>query len=457
MPPTPRKAFLAASRAITATATLTLVGLLATASIQVTPDHRPGATTPDGPSRSEAPGTADTPNTADEVGRVEAGADHPSPPSVADPPSSAKQLTLLAYRGLPAMLVEPGHELPQVAQDATLTAIPDSALAAYQRATSIINAAQPHCGLKWPLLAATGQIASEHGQGSSRQYAPKATEDRDRRQNPQPGDNKNAAAQAGDLLVGAPLLGPGGKPAADTDEGRLDGDTLQDRPVGPMMLPPETWTVVGVDANDDGRRDPHDIADAALAAAVILCTPVAITEVVPGAQAATDVLNAIATKYRRQQEHDDTTIPVIAQAPGPEGDSANNPGAGSEVRSDSTNDGSSATAIRHGPRTETYGIPHLADVSETRWPAPPTPSPGWPTQNPWPNDHCPTAQPGDPPAREETSAAPARHHTDDDADGPDTYTLEDGPAGDTTSDSSCILRYHRESETSEEEPLNDPK
>ena len=54
--------------------------------------------------------------------------------------------------------------------------------------------------------------------------------------------------------------------------GMYDGDAKWDRAVGPMQFIPSTWRVVGVDADGDGRRDPQDIDDAALGAAVYLCS-----------------------------------------------------------------------------------------------------------------------------------------------------------------------------------------
>ena len=73
-------------------------------------------------------------------------------------------------------------------------------------------------------------------------------------------------------ILGPRLTGsPGTSSILDTDAGLLDGDQQVDRAVGPMQFIPSTWTVVGVDADGDGRRDPQDIDDAALAAAVYLC------------------------------------------------------------------------------------------------------------------------------------------------------------------------------------------
>ena len=59
---------------------------------------------------------------------------------------------------------------------------------------------------------------------------------------------------------------------ADTDGGQYDDDTRFDRAVGPMQFIPSTWSVVGVDGDSDGTRNPQDIDDAALATAVYLCS-----------------------------------------------------------------------------------------------------------------------------------------------------------------------------------------
>ena len=58
----------------------------------------------------------------------------------------------------------------------------------------------------------------------------------------------------------------------DTDAGQYDNDTRFDRAVGPMQFIPSTWSVVGVDGDSDGTRNPQDIDDAALATAVYLCS-----------------------------------------------------------------------------------------------------------------------------------------------------------------------------------------
>lgn len=58
----------------------------------------------------------------------------------------------------------------------------------------------------------------------------------------------------------------------DSDGGRLDGDAIYDRAVGPMQFIPQTWNQYDADANLDEDSDPNNIYDASLASARYLCT-----------------------------------------------------------------------------------------------------------------------------------------------------------------------------------------
>jgi len=58
---------------------------------------------------------------------------------------------------------------------------------------------------------------------------------------------------------------------ADSDGGRLDGNELWDRAIGPMQFLPETWSKWATDGNGDGVADPHNLYDAAAAASRFLC------------------------------------------------------------------------------------------------------------------------------------------------------------------------------------------
>jgi uncharacterized membrane protein YgcG len=129
--------------------------------------------------------------------------------------------------------------------------IPSTALAAYRRAATREAALRPSCGLTWPLLAGIGRVESNHGRFA--------------------GAVLHADGVSTPRIIGIPLNGHGTALITDTDHGRLDGDLVYDRAVGPMQFIPSTWAGWGVDANGDGVADPFNIFDAAAAAPDYLC------------------------------------------------------------------------------------------------------------------------------------------------------------------------------------------
>ncbi|MFJ8633709.1 lytic murein transglycosylase [Streptomyces sp. NPDC093568] len=128
-------------------------------------------------------------------------------------------------------------------------ALPASVFAAYRRAEQRLSREAPGCRLRWQLLAAIGQVESGQARGG------RVTDD-------------------GTTV--APVLGPRLDGVAfalirDTDGGAHDGDRAYDRAVGPMQFIPSTWARWGADGNGDGRTDPNNVFDAALAAGRYLC------------------------------------------------------------------------------------------------------------------------------------------------------------------------------------------
>ncbi|MEU2537092.1 lytic transglycosylase domain-containing protein [Streptomyces iakyrus] len=128
-------------------------------------------------------------------------------------------------------------------------ALPASVFAAYRRAEDRLAREEPGCRLRWQLLAAIGQVESGQARGGR---------------------------VTSDGTTVAPILGPRLDGVAfalirDTDGGVHDGDTAYDRAVGPMQFIPSTWARWGVDGNGDGRTDPNNVFDAALAAGRYLC------------------------------------------------------------------------------------------------------------------------------------------------------------------------------------------
>ncbi len=72
-------------------------------------------------------------------------------------------------------------------------------------------------------------------------------------------------------IIGIPLDGSRGTArVADSDGGRLDGDSNVDHAVGPMQFLPTTWDRFGADADGDGIADPQNLYDAARAAGALL-------------------------------------------------------------------------------------------------------------------------------------------------------------------------------------------
>lgn len=137
------------------------------------------------------------------------------------------------------------------ARAAAVTGIPERALRAYASAALTVRAEQPACGLGWNTLAGIGAIESAHGTHS--------------------GGSLDAAGYPQPAIRGIPLDGTASAAIGDTDGGEWDGDVVWDRAVGPLQFIPATWQRWGADGNGDGRADPNQIDDAALAAGRYLC------------------------------------------------------------------------------------------------------------------------------------------------------------------------------------------
>ena len=141
----------------------------------------------------------------------------------------------------------------RIVSTASTSGIPSAALSAYQRAETVINSADKSCNLTWQLIAAIGRVESNHGRANGNVL-----------------DNDGLAVPG---IFGIALNGSNKtSEILDTDAGQYDNDTTYDRAVGPMQFIPSTWSVVGVDADGDGVRNPQDVDDAALGTAVYLCS-----------------------------------------------------------------------------------------------------------------------------------------------------------------------------------------
>ncbi|MER7172907.1 lytic transglycosylase domain-containing protein [Streptomyces mesophilus] len=180
-------------------------------------------------------------------------------PGVTDVPSGGRQSTGTAevpdsasgddsyFTELPP-LATPEPNDPD-APESDEVGIPKTPLDAYKRAANALQADNPGCNLPWELLAAIGQVESGHARGGK----------------------VGADGTTPSPILGPQLNGNGFANITDTDGGLYDGDTLHDRAVGPMQFIPQTWETWRQDGNGDGKEDPNNVYDAALAAGKYLC------------------------------------------------------------------------------------------------------------------------------------------------------------------------------------------
>ncbi|MFF0332194.1 lytic murein transglycosylase [Streptomyces fimicarius] len=155
------------------------------------------------------------------------------------------------YTDLPPLVTpdKPGSSSNLPATGSAEAGIPASILAAYKQAEQTVATTDPNCRLPWQLLAAIGKVESGQARGG----------------------RVDANGTTTSPILGPALNGQGFALIKDTDGGAYDGDAVHDRAVGPMQFIPSTWASWGQDANGDGRKDPNNIYDAALAAGRYLC------------------------------------------------------------------------------------------------------------------------------------------------------------------------------------------
>ena len=184
-----------------------------------------------------------------------------APASVVVPPSLSTDAAAPAFatQALPppeaAALAGPGlidRVDPQWAADtAAATRIPREALLAYAGAALGAVENFPECTIGWNTLAGIGKVESDHGRHGGGVVGP--------------------SGHIEPLIFGVPLTGGDVENIPDTDGGEFDGTAEFDRAIGPMQIIPQTWRSWPADGNGDGVPDPHNIYDAAIAAANYLC------------------------------------------------------------------------------------------------------------------------------------------------------------------------------------------
>ncbi|MGY1501646.1 lytic transglycosylase domain-containing protein [Streptomyces sp. QTS52] len=254
-------------------------------------------------SASQAPGA-----TVDDQGRQTASDSQPTSEVTADDSASATGNSPY-YTDLPPL--HSPNPSPSPAQSSTIgtpvslgeaeAGIPATVLDAYKKAEAALGTAKPGCNLPWQLLAAIGKVESGQARGGQ----------------------VDANGTTTSPILGPQLDGNGFALIKDTDNGAYDGNSSYDQAVGPMQFIPSTWAWAGRDGNGDGKSDPNNVYDAALAAGHYLCrygwdlsTQADLNRAILSYNNSTDYLNLVLSwlEYYRKGTHevpDGTgTVPV---------------------------------------------------------------------------------------------------------------------------------------------------
>ncbi|WP_327427941.1 lytic transglycosylase domain-containing protein [Streptomyces sp. NBC_01236] len=193
-------------------------------------------------SASQAPGVI-----TDDHGRQTTGADA-TPDANSDDTASGNSRYYTDLPPLDSPSPSPTTSTPVVTGEAE-AGIPATVLDAYKKAEASLRESKPGCNLPWQLLAAIGKVESGQARGG----------------------RVDASGTTYSPILGPVLNGNGFANISDTDNGAYDGDSTHDRAVGPMQFIPSTWAWAGRDGNGDGKKDPNNVYDAALAAGHYLC------------------------------------------------------------------------------------------------------------------------------------------------------------------------------------------
>ncbi|WP_367323920.1 lytic murein transglycosylase [Streptomyces sp. HUAS ZL42] len=195
-------------------------------------------------SASQAPGV-----TTDDQGRSTAADAQSSPDANTDDSATGNSPYYTDLPPLNSPNPAPSASTTPTGTGESEAGIPATVLDAYKKAAAELGTSKPGCNLPWELLAAIGKVESGQARGG----------------------RVDANGTTLSPILGPVLNGNGFANISDTDNGAYDGDATYDRAVGPMQFIPSTWAWAGRDGNGDGKKDPNNIYDAALAAGHYLC------------------------------------------------------------------------------------------------------------------------------------------------------------------------------------------
>ncbi|WP_280690470.1 MULTISPECIES: lytic transglycosylase domain-containing protein [unclassified Kitasatospora] len=224
----------------------------------------------------------------------------PQPPAtVAGSPFAAPSGT---PTGTPTGTPSAGPVSPAMSLSVDGPRLPATVFAAYRNAEASLARTDPGCHLPWQLLAGIGQV--ESGQAD--------------------GGRVDAAGTTYTPILGPALDGTNGFAAIpNAVGGTYDGSGSWARAVGPMQFLPSTWAEWGADGNGDGKADPNNVWDAAMAAGRYLCAdgrdlsvPAQLDRAVLGYNNSTDYLNTVKS-WMAYYRTGASTVPDLSAGPGP--------------------------------------------------------------------------------------------------------------------------------------------
>ncbi|GAB7107693.1 lytic transglycosylase domain-containing protein [Streptomyces phaeofaciens JCM 4814] len=319
----------------TTVAALAVAALAASQAPDVTADTTGRQTTADAPAADQATGDSATGNSPYYTDLPPLNSPLPAPSASAD---TTPVTTGSAEAGIPATVLD-----------------------AYKKAEAELAQSKPGCNMPWQLLAAIGKVESGQARGG----------------------RVSADGTTLSPILGPVLNGVGFANISDTDNGAYDGDATYDRAVGPMQFIPSTWEWAGRDGNDDGKKDPNNIYDAALAAGHYLCrfswdmsTTSGLRSAILSYNNSTDYYNTVMSwlEYYRKGTHeipdgtgtvpsdrsDDTTDPTTPVTPS----SPSTPNTPSSPSTPSTPPSTPSTPST--PPTPTDTVHHLEDAGTAK-------------------------------------------------------------------------------------------
>lgn len=184
---------------------------------------------------------------------------------------------MIAALAVAAVLSDPAASAKTVAP--VLAGIDPAVAQAYNKAAEVMATQKPDCHMRWQIVAGIWSVESSSVTG----YAISST------------------GQITPAIIGPPVGYP------DTDHGKWDGLSNEDRAVGPGQFLPSTFVTFGIDANGDWVADPNNVYDAAASTANYLCGDDHANLSDPGA------LRAAIFRYNHSNTYVDSVMSAIAQ------------------------------------------------------------------------------------------------------------------------------------------------